>query len=326
MPAGTCWNLPLSNQRTWSTTIAVPAKTSARRGRPASLDRRVVRSGSCANWHRHKTARADSRDVRPISAFTRETCLSRAPALERVNTPTAERRVLQLLRDDPEGRRALGRASRRARPRTAPARACRRPHGGVHGAAAAGLRAGGRRVRKTVPAALGILPAVLRLAIAVFDRDDLLGAVGACATHHQRAEPLVLKADAEVHAVGPDVETSGPAPRTTSWPSLRPAPPRLSTPSRPRCARGYGSGPCHRAGDDSSPKSSPGVPRGQGRTPARAPTDFREGPPQPPRKQRRTLERAQRGSRGGSPGLPREHRSAPQRAGSDSRKGCGQLP
>ena len=51
-----------------------------------------------------------------------------------------------------------------------------------------------------------IRPALLRLAIAVADRDQLLGAIEAHAHHDQHTEPVLGEADVEVDAIDPDVD------------------------------------------------------------------------------------------------------------------------
>ena len=49
-------------------------------------------------------------------------------------------------------------------------------------------------------------PALRALPVAVLDRDQLLRPVRPHADHHQRAQAVLFQADAEVHAIGPDVD------------------------------------------------------------------------------------------------------------------------
>jgi hypothetical protein len=58
------------------------------------------------------------------------------------------------------------------------------------------------------PDALAIRdPRLHALPVAVLERHDLLGAVGAAhPDHDQRAEPLLLQADGEAHAIGPQID------------------------------------------------------------------------------------------------------------------------
>src|ERR1700676_4855100 len=49
------------------------------------------------------------------------------------------------------------------------------------------------------------LPALGALPVAILDREQLLLAVGPRADHHQRAEPVVLEPDVEVHPIDPHV-------------------------------------------------------------------------------------------------------------------------
>jgi hypothetical protein len=79
------------------------------------------------------------------------------------------------------------------------------PHGDPEAEGAIAHGNDGRAHTPPLQVAEHCLPTLRALAVAVLDGDQLLRPVGPHADHDQRAEPVVLQADVEVHAVDADV-------------------------------------------------------------------------------------------------------------------------